>query len=106
MEMRLTRDPSADPPDHLALGTPENIDRWLASNRDLAALHGPLAYGVCTTIARFTAMRASYVRSIVGGSSAGVRRMLEDFVPMGLVVRFEGRRYVDQSGMLRPAPRP
>ena len=70
MEMRLTRDLSAEPPDHLALGTPENIDRGLASNPDLAALHGSPACGVFTTIARFHAIRPSYVRSIVGGSSA------------------------------------
>ena len=89
------------PVGHPALGRPENIDRWLARNPDLVVLDGPRAFRVFMTIAEFPAMRASHVRSIVGGSSAQVGRILEDFVSTGLVAEFDGRYYLAERGMRR-----
>lgn len=103
VELIPSRDLVADPADHPALGRPENIHRWLSRNPDLAALDGPLAYGVFMTIAQFPAMRASHLRRVTGGSSAQIRRVLEDFVETGLVARLEERHYLAPSGMRRAA---
>lgn len=103
VELIPSRDLVADPADHPTLGRPENIGRWLADNPDLAALDGPLAFRVFMTVAQFPAMRASHLRSVTGGSSAEVRRILDDFVTTGLVARFDERHYLDQAGMLRAA---
>ena len=103
VELIPSRDLVADPTDHPALGRPENIHRWLGGNPDLVALDGPLAFRLFMTIAQFPAMRASHLRSVTGGSSAQVRRMLEDFVATGLVARFEERHYLAPSGMRRAA---
>ena len=103
VELRPSRDLVADPSGHPARGRPENIDRWLSRNRDLVALDGPRAYRVFMTIAEFPAMRASHVRSIVGGSSAQVDGILKDFVGTGLVAEFDGRYYLVELGMRRAA---
>ena len=103
VELRASRDLVADPPDHPALGRPENVGRWLARNPDLAALDGPRAYRVFMTVAEFPALRASHMRSIVGGSSAEVSRVLDDFVSTGLVAEFDGRYYLAELGMRRAA---
>ncbi len=103
VELRPSRDLVADPSGHPNLGRPENIDRWLGRNRDLAALDGPHAYRVFMTIAEFPAVRASHLRRIVGGASAEVSRILDDFVSTGLVAEFDGRYYLDRSGMARAA---
>ena len=103
VELRPSRDLVADPSGHPNLGRPENIDRWLGRNRDLAALDGPHAYRVFMTIAEFPAVRASHLRRIVGGASAEVRRILDDFVSTGLVAEFDGRYYVAELGMRRAA---
>ena len=87
VDLRPSRDLVADPIDHPALGRPENIDRWLGRNPDLASLDGPLAYRVFMTIAQLPSMRASHLRSVTGGSSARVCRKLDDFVETGLVAR-------------------
>ena len=103
VELRPSRDLVADPPGHPALGRPENIDRWLGNNRDLAALDGPRAYRAFMTIAEFPAMRASQVRRVTGGSVSEVNRILDDFVGTGLAAEFDGRYYLDRAGMLRAA---
>ena len=103
VELRPSRDLVADPSEHPALGRPENIHRWLADNPDLAPLDGPLAYRLFMTVAQFPAMRASHLRSVTGGKSTEVRRMLEDFVATGLVARFDERHYLAPSGMRRAA---
>ena len=103
VELRVSRDLVADPAGHPALGRPENIDRWLGRNPDLAALDGPHAYRVFMTIAEFPAVRASHLRRIVGGASAEVRRILDDFVETGLVAEFDGRYYLAGLGMRRAA---
>lgn len=103
VELRVSRDLVADPPGHPALGRPENIDRWLAHNRDLAALDGPRAYRAFMTVAEFPAMRAAHVRTVVGGTSARVGEILQDFVSTGLVAEFDGRYYLAELGMRRAA---
>ena len=103
VELRPSRDLVADPPGHPALGRPEHIHRWLAHNPDLVALDGPQPYRMFMTVAQFPAMRASDLRSIVGGSSAQVGRILDDFVETGLVAEFDGRHYLAEVGMRRAA---
>ena len=103
VELRPSQDLVADPPGHPALGRPGNIDRWLAQNRDLAVLDGPRAHRVFMTVAEFPAMRASHIRSVVGGSVSQVIRVLDDFVGTGLVVEFDGRHYLAELGMRRAA---
>ena len=103
VELRPSRDLVVDPPGHPALGRPENIDRWLAQNRDLIALDGPRAYRVFMTVAEFPAMRASHVRSVVGGAAAQVGMILDDFVSTDLVAEFDGRHYLAELGMRRAA---
>lgn len=103
VELRPSRDLVADPPGHPALGRPENIDHWLARNRDLAALDGPRAYRLFMTIVQFPAMRAVDLRRVVGGRSGQVGRILDDFVATGLAAKFDGRYYLDRKGMLRAA---
>ena len=103
VELRPSRDLVADPSGHPNLGRPENIDHWLGRNPDLAELDGPLAYRVFMAVAEFPAMRASHLRRIVGGASAEVRRILDDFVETRLVAEFEGRYYLAELGMRRAA---
>ena len=103
VELRLSRDLVADPSGHPALGRPENIRRWLAENPDLVAVDGPRAYRVFMTVAEFPAMRASHVRSIVGGASVQVGKILKDFLSAGLVAEFDGRYYLAELGMRRAA---
>ncbi len=103
VELRPSRDLVADPPGHPAPGRPENVNRWLARNHDLIALDGPRAYRVFMTIAQFPAMRPSCLRSIVGGSSAQVATILDDFVSAGLAAEFDGRYYLAELGMRRAA---
>ena len=103
VELRVTRDLVADPAGHPALGRPENIDRWLGRNADLAVLEGPRAYRVFMTVAEFPAMRAWQVRRIAGGSSAQVARILDDCVNTGLVAELDGRYYLAGQGMRRAA---
>ena len=49
------------------------------------------------------AMRASWLREIVGGSSGEVSRHLGRFVQTGLVAVFDGRHYLSELGMKRAA---
>ena len=103
VELRPSRDLVADPPGHPALGRSENMDRWPARNRDLAALDGPRSYRLFVTIAEFPAMRASQIRRVAGGTSAQVRRILDDLVGTGLAAEFDGRYYLAELGMRRAA---
>ena len=103
VELRVSRDLVADPSGHPALGRPENIDRWLGRNPDLAVLEGPRAYRVFMTVAEFPAVRSAQLRRIVGGTAAQVRRILDDFVETGLAAEFDGRYYLAELGMRRAA---
>ena len=55
------------------------------------------------TICQFPAMRASWLREIVGNSSGEVSRHLKRFVDTGLVAVFDGRHYLSELGMRRAA---
>ena len=52
---------------------------------------------------QFPAMRAAWLREIVGGSPGEVGRHLERFVDTGLVAVFDGRHYLSELGMRRAA---
>ena len=55
------------------------------------------------TICQFPAVRASWLREIVGGSSGVVSRHLGRFIQTGLVAVFDGRHYLSELGMRRAA---
>ena len=54
-------------------------------------------------ICQFPAMRASWLRAIVGGSAGEITRHLGRFVQTGLVAVFDGRHYPSELGMRRAA---
>ena len=79
------------------------MNLWLRENPDMEAIDGRLAHRLFMTIAQFPAMRASWLREIVGGSSAELSRHLKRFVDTGLVAVFDGRHYLSELGMKRAA---
>ena len=72
-------------------------------NPDMEAIDGRTAHRLFMTICHFPAMRASWLREIVGGSSGEVSRHLKRFVDTGLVAVFDGRHYLSELGMRRAA---
>ena len=52
---------------------------------------------------QFPAMRVSWLREVVGGSSGEVSRHLGRFVQTGLVAVYDGRHYLSELGMRRAA---
>ena len=103
VELRPSRDLVSDPSGHPAVGRPERAGFWLRENPDLEAIDGRTAHRLFMTIAQFPAMRASWLREIVGGSSVEVSRHLGRFVRTGLVAVFDGRHYLPELGMKRAA---
>ena len=103
MELRPSLDLVSDPSGHPAVGRPEQVGLWLRENPDLEAIDGRTAHRLFMTIAQFPAMRASWLREIVGGSSVEVSRRLGRFVRTGLVAVFDGRHYLSELGMKRAA---
>ena len=69
----------------------------------MEAIDGRTAHRLFMTICQFPAMRASWLREIVGGSSGEVSRHLKRFVDTGLVAVFDGRHYLSELGMRRAA---
>ena len=69
----------------------------------MEAIDGLAAHRLFLTICQFPAMRASWLREIVGNSSGEVSRHLKRFVDTGLVVVFDGRHYLSELGMRRAA---
>ena len=69
----------------------------------MEAIDGRLAHRLFMTICQFPAMRASWLREVVGGSSGEVSRHLGRFVQTGLVAVFDGRHYLSELGMKRAA---
>ena len=69
----------------------------------MEAIAGRTAHRLFMTICQFPAMRASWLREIVGGSSGEVSRHLKRFVDTGLVAVFDGRHYLSELGMRRAA---
>ena len=103
VELRPSRDLVSDPAGHPTVGRPEQVGLWLRDNPDMEAIDGRTAHRLFLTICQFPAMRASWLREIVGGSSGEVRRHLGRFVQTGVVAVFDGRHYLSELGMRRAA---
>ena len=103
VELRPSRDLVSDPSGHPSVGWPEQAGLWLRDNPDMEAIDGRPAHRLFMAICQFPAMRASWLREIVGGSSGEVSRRLGRFVATGLVAVFDGRHYLSELGMRRAA---
>ena len=103
VELRPSRDLVSDPAGHPSVGKPENVGLWLRENPDMEAIDGLVAHRLFLTICQFPAMRASWLREIVGNSSGEVSRHLRRFVATGLAAVFDGRHYLSELGMRRAA---
>ena len=103
VELRPSRDLVSDPAGHPTVGRPERVGLWLRENPDMEAIDGRTAHRLFLTVCQFPAMRASWLREIVGGSSGEVSRHLKRFVDTGLVAVFDGRHYLSELGMRRAA---
>ena len=103
VELRPSRDLVSDPAGHPTVGRPENVGLWLRDNPDMEAIDGRTAHRLFMTICQFPAMRASWLREVVGGSSVEVSRHVGRFVQTGLVAVFDGRHYLSELGMRRAA---
>ena len=93
----------SDPAGHPTVGRPEQVGLWLRDNPDMEAIDGRTAHRLFMTICQFPAMRASWLREIVGGSSGVVSRHLGRFIQTGLVAVFDGRHYLSELGMRQAA---
>ncbi len=85
VELRPSRDLVSDPSEHPSVGRPESAELWLRQNPDMEAIDGRTAHRLFLTICQFPAMRPSWLREVVGGSSGEVSRHLKRFVDTGLV---------------------
>ena len=103
VELRPSRDLVSDPAGHPSVGRPESAGLWLRDNPDMEAIDGLAAHRLFLAICQFPAMRASWLREIVGNSSGEVSRHLGRFVDTGLVAVFDGRHYLSELGMRRAA---
>ena len=103
VELRPSRDLVSDPAGHPSTDRPENVGLWLRDNPDMEAIDGLAAHRLFLTICQFPAMRASWLREIVGNFSSEVSRHLGRFVQTGLVAVFDGRHYLSELGMRRAA---
>ena len=103
VDLRHSRDLVSDPAGHPSVGRPESAELWLRDNPDMEAIDGRTAHRLFMTICQFPAMRASWLKEIVGGSSGEVSRHLGRFVQTGLVAVFDGRHYLSELGMRRAA---
>ena len=103
VELRPSRDLVSDPAGHPTVGRPEQAGLWLRDNPDMEAIDGRTAHRLFLTICQFPAMRASWLREVVGGASGEVSRHLGRFVQTGLVAVFDGRHYLSELGMRRAA---
>ena len=103
VELRPSRDLVSDPAGHPSVGRPESAGLWLRDNPDMEAIDGLAAHRLFLTICQFPAMRASWLREIVGNSSGEVSRHLGRFIKTGLVAVFDGRHYLSELGMRRAA---
>ena len=101
--LRPSRDLVSDPAGHPTVGRPENVNRWLRRNPDVAAIDSGLAHRLFLALCQFPAMRTSWLAETAGGSPADVRRHLGRFVETGLVAVFDGRHYLSAQGMRRAA---
>ncbi len=85
------------------MGRREAADIWLRQNPDMESIDHRQAHRLFLTICQFPAMRASWLREIVGGPSGELSRHLKRFVDIDPVAVFEGRYYLSELGMRRAA---
>ena len=103
VEVRRSLDFISDPAHHPSIGRNTSIGRWWNRNPDLEAINGPTAFRLFMAIAEYPAMRSSWLREIVGGSLATVKRTLDEFVESGLAEVFDHRYFLAERGMMRAA---
>ena len=103
VELRPSRDLVSDPAGHPVIGRPEAIPEWLATHPDVAAIDGRVSYRLFSAIAEFPAMRASWLRRVIGASQREVNDRLGRFVRIGLVAVYDRRYYLAELGMRRAA---
>ena len=103
VELRPSRDLVSDPSGHASVGRPESAGLWLRQNPDMEAIDGLLAHRLFLAVCQFPAMRASWLKEVVGGNAGEVSRHLRRFVDTGLVAVFDGRHYLSEPGMRRAA---
>ena len=58
----------SDPAGHPVVGRPEETRAWLRAHPDVAAIDGRVSHRLFSLIAQFPAMRASWLRRLVGAS--------------------------------------
>ena len=103
VELRPSRDLVSDPSGHPSVGRPGSVELWIRQNPDMAAIDGIQAHRLFLAICQFPAMRASWLREVVGGNATAVGYNLRRFVDTGLVSVFDGRHYLSELGMKRAA---
>ena len=103
VELRPSRDLVSDPAAHPTVGRTEQVGLWLRENPGMEAIDGRAAHRLFLAVCQFPAMRAPWLREIVGGSPGEVGRHLERFVDTGLVAVFDGCHYLSELGMRRAA---
>ena len=103
VELRPSRDLVSDPSGHPVIGRPEAIPEWLESHPDVAAVDGRTSYRLFSVIAQFPAMRASWLKRIIGASQREVNDRLGRFRRAGLVAVYDRRYYLAELGMRRAA---
>ena len=103
VELRPSRDLVSDPPGHPSIGRPEAMPDWLAAHPDVAVIDGRVSYRLFSVIVQFPAMRASWLKRVIGGSQREVNDRLGRFVRAGLVAVHDRRYYLAELGMRRAA---
>ena len=103
VELRASRDLVSDPAGHPVIGRPEALPEWLETHPDVAAIDGRVSYRLFSAIAEFPAMRASWLRRVIGASQREVNDRLGRFVGAGLVAVYDRRYYLAELGMRRAA---
>ena len=103
VELRPSRDLVSDPLGHPAVGRPDSVELWLRQNPDMEGIDGRQTHRLFLAICQFPAMRASWLKEVVGGNASEVGRNLRRFVDTGLVAVFDGRHYLSEMGMRRAA---
>ena len=86
VELRLSRDLVPDPSGHPSVGRPESAALWLRENPDMDAIDGRLAHRLFLAICQFPAMRASWLREVLGGSAGEITRHLGRFAQTAAVM--------------------
>ena len=68
---------------------------------DTGVLYSRVPHRLFLAVCQFPAMRASWLKEIIGGSSGEVSRHLGRFIQTGLVAVCDGRHCLSELGMRR-----